>query len=275
MPSRRGQDITKNPSDTSLLMLVPFRESPLAPISLLSESLELRILISHFPRDHTDTRRRVLPRSDLLKASAATHQFTGAVKKPGDLQELGNHQNQPTFEMLWVSRTCCRCIMLHWLKRPQASAATFLAQWSFGKMGQVKRTIPVGLECLRPLPTNCVYFTLQLEMTNPSQRGPCQFSFKVGAASKDEKLSLVEISAAIKHHWGIIRKPKQIWSLKTRYRGEQLAWLYPKVTVKSVHTTIWSFTGRCVFLGWDQLPGNQRRIQEVTTTWRLRITNTR
>lgn len=152
-------------SDTSFLPLVPFREeeSLRSPVFLLSESPELQILISHFPWDHTDPGDMF---SSLRRAQGQESHTTihRRCQKLSNLQELGNHQNQPTFEMLWTSWTCCCCIMLHWLKYPQASADKFLAQWSFWEIRKSKS----GFECFRPVPPNCVYFTVW--HNNPSHQ---------------------------------------------------------------------------------------------------------
>lgn len=112
---------------------VPFlgEESLRSPVFRLSESPELRILISHFPRDHTDPCDTV---SSLRLAQGQGSHTTihRCCQKLNYLQETGIHQNQPTFEILWTSWTYCYgCIMLHWLKYPKASMEKVFAQQCF------------------------------------------------------------------------------------------------------------------------------------------------
>lgn len=153
LPSSTGQDIMWYRADTSLPPLVPFlgEESLRSPVLRLSESPELRILISHFPRDHTDPCDTV---SSLRLAQGQGSHTTihRCCQKLNYLQERGIHQNQPTFEMLWTSWTCCySCIMLHWLKDPKGIyGKSFLHHSVFGKIGKVlkKRAIPLILNVL-------------------------------------------------------------------------------------------------------------------------------
>lgn len=89
--------------------------------------------------------------------------------------------------------------MLHRLKGPEESAAKFLAQWFLGKMGKVKKDHTSGLECFTPLPTDCVYFTLQHNIGDPSQGEICQLFFKVSAASRNKTLLSGDCSSKNNH----------------------------------------------------------------------------
>lgn len=80
------------------------------------QSPEPQILISHFLWDHTDPCDMFSPLR--LAQGQKSHTIQRHCQKPSNSQELGNHQNQPTFEMLWISWTCSGCIMLHRLKLP-------------------------------------------------------------------------------------------------------------------------------------------------------------
>lgn len=159
-PCRHRQDITRN----LFLLLVPVwgnRWSPPAPVFLLSVSLELRILISHFPWDRTDTSVAFFPRTDSLKASTVTHTDLHALSKK--IKKQGDYYwnwaiiriDQP-LKTLWISRTCLCCIMLHRLKCPEASTRlSHMMRWSLRKMGKLNDHTS-DFECFRTLPTNCV-----------------------------------------------------------------------------------------------------------------------
>lgn len=108
-PSRQREDIMWNPSDTSLLLLVPFRESPFVlPLlfSFCQTALSYRSSLVTFP-ETTLTTAMPSPSVRLTEGWRGHTPIHRHCQKPDDLQELGNHQNQPTFEMLWISWTCC------------------------------------------------------------------------------------------------------------------------------------------------------------------------
>lgn len=150
LPLSKGQNIMWHHSDTSLLRLVLFQkgESLRSSVFLLSRSSEQRILISYFPRDHKAPWRQVLLTQTRSRPRKATRQFTGTAESWATYRSGGNHQSQPTFEMLWTSWTCCCCKMLGWPKYPRAFAEMFPAQWSFGERRESKRTFSVILNVL-------------------------------------------------------------------------------------------------------------------------------
>lgn len=162
LPSRHGKDISRE------IPLTPLssrwfhfrnRQSPLARVCCLSV---------REPSSYGSSLVTV-PETTLTPASPSSpqpHTNSQALSKARRLTGAGQSSESTNLRSavnIYAIQMCCCCIMLHWLKRKG-----IFAKWSFGKMGN---DIVGGFECFRPLPTNCVYFLLQLEMANPSLGG--------------------------------------------------------------------------------------------------------
>lgn len=85
------------------------RQSPLAPVFLLSEGLELRILISHFPWDHTDTG-DTFSLTQTRRGLARPHTNSQALSKAGRL--TGAEQSSESTN-LWNAVNIVNVLLLY------------------------------------------------------------------------------------------------------------------------------------------------------------------